>query len=152
MKQTTIFDGALNQKGYTCECCGSYVKMYVRKFNSNMAFALLFLYRNQHKGFIHLENEMIAAGHQRCGDASYLRHYGFITAFEGERKDGSKRNGNYRITSFGIMFCEGKIKAAAKFKIQNNKFEGFEGEEIAIQQALGEKFNYSELMGKTETT
>ncbi len=146
--QVSIYD-VLDTKaasGYYCSCCGQFVKEYSRKFNSNMAFALLFLYRNQHKGFIHLENEMIAAGHQRCGDASYLRHYGFITASDEPRLDKSKRNGLYRITGIGIMFCEGKLKAAAKFKIQNNTFKGFEGEEITIQQALGSKFNYQELM------
>lgn len=133
-------------RGYCCPTCNSFIKMYARKFNSNMAYALLFLYHNRHKGFIHLENQMKEAGKQRCGDASYLRHYRLIEAYEGERVDGSPRNGFYKITGHGIMFCEQKTTVKQTFLIFHNKVEGFEGKEIDIVAALGKKFNYSELM------
>ncbi len=42
--------------------------------------------------------------------------------------------------------CIGLIKAAQKFKILHNRFEGFSGNDITIQDALGERFNYTELM------
>ncbi len=133
-------------KGYSCPHCGSYCKRYFRKFNSNMAVALIFLYRNREKGFVHLENLMIESGFKRCGDASYLRHYKLIEAFSGQREDGSSRNGHYKITGRGIMFVEKKMKVQGTYIIYNNKHEGFEGDEIDIEQALGKKFDYRELM------
>ena len=133
-------------KGYHCSSCGQYVKRYFRKFNSNMALALIILYRNKEKGFIHLENTMKDLGYKRCGDASYLRHYRLIEKKEGNRDDGSPRNGMYKITGIGIMFVEGKSKVQSTFIISNNKHEGYEGDDITIQDALGKKFDYTELM------
>lgn len=133
-------------KGYECPCCGQFVKMYSRAFNSNMGVALLVLYRNRERGYVHLENLLTTSGYRRCGDASYLKHYGFIEPLNEERKDGSKRNGKYRITGRGIMFCELKLTASSKFLMFNNKCYGFEGEEVNIKGVLGTKFNYAELM------
>lgn len=134
------------REGYICPHCTQYVKLYSRSFNSNMACALIALYKHREKGFVHLENLMREQGYKRCGDASYLRHYQLIEALDEERKDGSKRNGMYKITGRGIMFCEKKLTVQKKFLIYNNKLEGFEGEEVGILEVLGEKFNYSKLM------
>jgi len=142
----TGFDFPDPDKGYKCSCCGQLVKRYFRKFNSNMALALIILYRNKDKGFIHLENTMKELGYKRCGDASYLRHYRLIEKKEGNRDDGSPRNGMYKITGIGIMFVEGKSKVQSTFIISNNKHEGYEGDDITIQDALGKKFDYTELM------
>ncbi len=134
------------RKGYKCECCDQWVQLYSRHFNSNMAIALIFLYRHREKGFIHLENTMIAAGYKRCGDASYLVHYSLIESMQENRSDGSKRNGHYKITGRGIMFCELSLKVQERFLMFNNKCKGFEGEEIDIIKALGTKFSYEKLM------
>lgn len=132
--------------GYTCECCRQFVKVYSRHFNSNMAIALLMLYKHRDKGFVHLENLMTENGIKRCGDASYLRHYLLIEPKKEHREDGSNRNGYYRITGLGILFCELKTTVQEIFLTFNNKCEGFEGEEITIIDALGTKFDYQNLM------
>lgn len=138
-------------KGYVCEHCGSYVKRYRRSFNSNMAMCLWLLYKFNVKGFIKVEEFLIANGRKRCGDFSYLVHYRFLEKQSGKREDGSPRNGYYRLTSLGILFVEGKIKAHEKFYILHNQFMGFDGKEITLKEALGEKFNYDELMQKAKT-
>lgn len=134
------------REGYKCECCNQFVKLYSRHFNCNMALALIFLYKKKNEGFIHLENSMVANGFKRCGDASYMLHYSLIENMPENRKDGSKRNGHYRISGRGILFVEGNMKVNERFLICNNKFEGFEGKEIDITEALGKKFNYTQLM------
>ena len=136
----------LKDKGFVCSGCGSFVKRYTRTFNSNMAVALLCLYKNREKGFVHLEKALAGDKFQRCGDAAYLRHYNLIENLAGEREDGSKRNGFYKITQKGIDFVEKKIYVRKNFLIFHNQCEGFAGEHIAITNALGNKFNYSELM------
>ncbi len=138
-------------KGYKCEHCGGYVKLYKRAFNSNMAIALLTMYKYAPNMFVKVEDLLIRSGHTRCGDFSYLRHYNLIEPQKGQRSDGSGRNGYYRITAFGMLFCEGKATVSSKFLIMHNSLKGFGGEEITIKDALGKKFNYNELMGiKTE--
>ena len=146
MTQQTSLIFPDRSKGYNCPCCNQFVKEYCRTFNSNMAIALLFLYRNAYRGYIHLENEMIEQGHKRCGDASYLRHYGLIEPLTGKREDGSKRNGYYKITGRGMLFCELKTTVQENFLIFNNSLEGFKGKEITIIDALGTKFDYQNLM------
>ena len=134
------------RKGFKCSCCGQLVKLYSRHFNCNMALALIYLYKNRDKTFIHLENSMIADGFKRCGDASYLLHYYLIENMPEKRKDQSPRNGHYKISGRGILFVEGVMKVHERFLICNNKFEGYEGDEITIRQALGKKFDFEELM------
>jgi hypothetical protein len=144
-KQVLLLFPLNADKGYFCECCGAYVKRYKRSFNANMALSLLLLYKSERK-FQHMETLISESKYKRCGDFSYLVHYGLIKALKGEREDGSPRNGYYQITGTGIMFAEGKTTVQEKFIMFKGKHEGFEGKEIDIYQALGNKFNYSELM------
>lgn len=111
-----------------------------------MCVALICLYNSGIQDYVHLENLLLERGYKRCGDFSYLSHFRFIERLKEKRLDGSSRNGMYRITSSGIMFAEGKITAKSKFIMRQNKLQGFEGEDIYIQQALGKKFNYDELI------
>ena len=133
-------------KGYICQCCNLFVKRYKRSINSNMALALLTLYKSGVMDFVHLENLMQSKGYKRCGDASYLIHWRLLERCKEKREDNSSRNGKYKITSAGIMFCEQKIKVKQGIYIFNNTYEGFWGEDISIQDALGEKFSYENLM------
>lgn len=133
-------------EGYTCECCGMFIKRYFRSFNSNMALALIALYKKRDTGYVHVENTMAEMGYKRCGDASYLQHYKLITPLKENREDGSNRNGYYKITEGGILFAENKSTVAEKFIMFKGKFEGVEGKQITIKQALKNKFNYNKLI------
>lgn len=132
--------------GFFCKCCGAYNKRYRRKFNTNMATALIALYNNLGGDYVHLETYLASKGLKRCGDASYLRFYNFIEKKEGKRDDGSAKNGFYRITQTGCLFVEKKITAKEFFLILHNRLEGFSGRELYVNQVP--KFNYSELMEK----
>lgn len=130
--------------GFYCKHCGAYNKRYKRKFNSNMAIALIALYKNLGGDYVHLESFLASKGLKRCGDASYLRFYNFIDKKKENRDDGSPRNGFYKITGLGCLFVEKKITARETFLILHNRLEGFEGKEIFIDQVP--KFRYDELM------
>lgn len=145
-KQYSIFDTLKDKTGYTCECCGSYVKTYVRNMNCNMAILLVRLYKHNEMGFTHIEKFLSKHGYPRCGDFSYLTHYGLLEKKIGDREDGSNRNGFYKITGRGLAFVSGALTVHSKFKMFNGKFMGFEGEQIDIKTALGRKFDYAQLM------
>lgn len=58
-----------------------------------------------------------------------------------------KRTSGFWIpTQLGIDFVRNKIRVKAKANIYNNKFYGFEGDDISIIDALKDKFNYEQLM------
>ena len=124
-------------------------KVYKRKINSNMALALIVMYRYSHGGFVHMENLIADAGHNRCGDATYLQHFGLIEKLTEERADGCPHNGMYRITELGKMFVENKSKVKQVLIYSNKQVKGFDGEKVGIETALSTKFNYSKLMGLT---
>ncbi len=136
-------------EGYTCGCCGQFVKRYSRKLNMSMAWVLIYLYRSGIRDFVHVEKMLKDNNCPQSFRADFhkLVFWRFLEKKKEDRIDGSNRNGFYKITSFGLMFCEGKVKAREKVLIFNNKMEGFDGREITIQDALTQKFNYSELMG-----
>ena len=134
-----------------CECCGHIRFTYTRKFNSNMAVTLLALYKHNVNGYVKVEEFLLEHGYKRCGDFSYLVHYRLLEKQKGKRDDGSKKNGYYRLTALGILFVEGKHKVKESFIISENKLLGFSEKEIDIKQALGEKFNYSELIQQSCT-
>ena len=133
--------------GFRCPCCQQYCKLYVRKLNSAMAAVLLILWRTGNTGFIHVEDYLKANGYSHLrADFHKLVHWSLLEKKSGEREDGNPRNGFYRITGRGIAFATGSLKVPQSIKIYNNNFEGFSGKDITIQEALGNKFSYQELM------
>lgn len=138
-------------EGYRCKCCGSFIKRYRRKLLSNMAYVLVLLYREGIRDWVHVEKWLIENGHQRSGDFHKLVHWNLLDKLTEDRPDGSSRNGYYRLNGKSILFVEGKLKVRQVALILNGKFEGFEGGEINVHDALGSKFNYAELMGITSS-
>lgn len=134
-------------KGYTCRCCGLFVKEYRRKINSSMCAVLCLLCRSGKRDFTHVENWLKGIGKSSLrADYHKLRFWGLIEAKKEQRNDSSNRNGYYKLTGLGIMFCELKLKVKEVCVIFDNECQGFEGEEIDIVEALGNKFSYAELM------
>jgi hypothetical protein len=133
--------------GYTCPCCGQFVKRYCRKINTSMALTLIAIYQSKKRDFFHVENwlEQINRPSLRA-DYHKLRFWGLLEKKVAQREDGSNRNGYYKITERGLMFAENKLYVPEKALILNNKLHSLEGKEITIVDALKDKFNYSELM------
>lgn len=135
-------------KGYNCPCCGQFCKRYRRKLNANMAVVMIALYRKKKFGFIKVEEFMRLQGYQRSGDFPYLVHWGMLEKMQGKREDGSSKNGFYKLTDKGREFVMHRITVPQILVILNGKIEGLEGKLVSIEDALGKKFNYREIMGE----
>ena len=140
------------KEGAKCPCCSQYVKLYLRKLNSSMAYGLILMTRNYNNintsEWFHLENyfKPLDIPSTLRGDLPKLRHWGLIEAKEGEREDGNPHVGYYRVTSKGKQFVNQEITVPQRVGLYNQKFYGFDGRDISIVDALGSKFNYKELM------
>lgn len=77
---------------------------------------------------------------------SKLVHWGLI---EPVPNDDPKKHmsGFYTITAAGVAFVEGQSQVPAKISYFNYTVYRRSGRLITIQQALGKKFDYAELMG-----
>ena len=146
----TILEGRAHlsanfEKGTICPCCSQFVKVYKYKLYANSIKALIEL-SHLGPGFHHISKYAEATKHRpRAAHFADLRHWGFIRKSM-EPVDGKKSSGFWEITLEGHKFIYGKTTAKERVRIFNNNLFGFEGEEISVLQALGNKFNYDELM------
>jgi hypothetical protein len=147
-----IFLKDYREEGAICPCCDQYVRLYRRKITSAMAYGLILLPRrciDNGGHWIHVENYLKSLSNIPAsirGDIAKLRHFGLIEAKQEDRDDGSSRNGFYRMTGRGMSFARGKLFAPESVFIYNNKVEGYSDKQISIHYALGNKFDYDELM------
>lgn len=149
-----LFDKA-QHKAVPCPCCQRLVKIYKRRFNSGMALALVYIYREYmhvrsggSDAWVHVERLLRdkKAPTGTRGDFHKLRYFGLIEQAEGMRADGSPRNGYWRITTKGILFVEERVKVPTYAIFYNQEMLALDGPDIGIRQALGTKFNYEGLM------
>jgi len=137
-------------EGSKCECCGQTAKLYRRRITGSMAVCLLAVHRKSHD-YIHVAKYLrtvpqlknIALG---GGDFAKLRFWGLIEEKPGDRDDGCKHNGFFRITDTGISFVTGQLKIQSHILVYNNVLKSFDGDLINFTEAFGNKFNYDELM------
>lgn len=139
------------EKGCKCPLCKQNVKLYKRKLNSGMAIFLMGLY------WLH-KNDKLQGGFYRNSmvleyrnivasslDYSVLKHFGLIE--ERINAENNKKNSGYwRLTEKGFSFVKGEITVPMRVHLYNNEVQGFSEEHTTIQQALGDNFDYDELM------
>lgn len=128
-------------KGTTCPACQQHVKVYRRKLNSGMALSLIVMYRAGGTEFVHLPSTVGA----RSREEGKLRHWGLVEEADSKRPDGG-RPGFWRVTELGEDFVLGRVEVPRYADIYNGAGLGLSGDFIGIREALGDQFDYSELM------
>tara|TARA_R110000803_G_scaffold70704_3_gene133686 strand:+ start:4699 stop:5217 length:519 start_codon:yes stop_codon:yes gene_type:complete len=140
-------------KGCKCPACGQNVKLYKRKLNSSMAYAVIIMYRLQKNSSIPNQyfkmNEEIAKLKIPSSNIEYpkLYYWGLV---EEKPKDTAntkiKTSGYWRLTPLGVKFALNEITVPKYVFVYNNHKEGVSDEWTTINKSLGDKFNYFELM------
>lgn len=131
-----------HEKGVKCPCCDQMVKLYHIKLGSNMAMfliSLVNLYQTYNRPIHYKECKFESRNYP------FLQHWGLAHTNISETPD-KKTSGLWMPTERGINFVNKMIKIQSTALIYNNKCFGFEGENITIEEALGNKFNYNELV------
>lgn len=138
--------------GATCPCCGQYAKLYRRKITSTMAKCLVMIHRFFQANkvqFIHVPNFLVKFkndGSVAGGDVAKLKHWGLLEPVVNERMDGSNRAGFYKITQLGKDWVDGNVSVPKYAYIYNQKLYKLSEEKVFIKDALGDRFDYRELM------
>lgn len=141
--------------GETCPCCKQFAKVYPRMIYGKMAAALIRLHAVSRPDFSFVHVSKIDVPTIRSvvfsGDFAKLALWELIEPMPKDEKDKTKRaNGSWRITQRGIDFVNGKITVPKYVKIYDGRRIGFDDSEmVSIQNCLGEKFDYAELMGRS---
>lgn len=130
-------------RGEHCPLCGQHSKVYKRKLNSGMARSLILMHKRGGSGWIHIPTELPA----RSREEGKLRYWGLIEESPVEREDGG-RAGWWRVTSTGTRFVLGRSTVPKYARIYDDRLLRLDGEPIDIWDALGDKFDYDELMAQ----
>lgn len=137
------------EKGTPCPACGQRVQLYDYKLYATSARALIELYKLG-DGYHHVSDFAEADGDRpRAPHFAELRFWQLITAKSTNENPKKKSSGFWAISERGKAFVKGEITLPSRILIFNNKFQGFsdKSEEITIGNALGNEFDYEDLMG-----
>lgn len=152
LKEAQEFLRANLEVGAPCPCCKQLVKLYKRKLNSGMARVLIHLYHiDQTKSgerWIKVTSEVLARGaNPATMEYSKLKYWGLLEE-KGEPGEDTKSAGYWRVTKQGRDFVEGIIYVPKYIYLYDGRLLRLSDERTSIHDALGDKFNYLELMGK----
>ncbi len=134
------------KQGVKCPCCGQMVKLYKRRLNSAAALCLIdLLKKSGGKAGVAVHITEIGKASTSGGNFAQLAHWDLIKPIR--NTDTPKRtSGKWCITAKGVDFVRSTITVPAYTFQFDGKCLGFSDERISIKQALGVKFNYSDLM------
>jgi hypothetical protein len=141
------------KRGAICPCCDQLARRYQRKLSSSMAAALILIrqaFRSQ-TDWLHVPEYLTQVAERgaivRGGDWAKLIHWRLLEAKQDEvRKDGSRRVGFYRITQHGVDFVERRVTVPKYAYIYAQHLIGLSDKTTTIDEALRDRFNYSQLM------
>lgn len=132
------------QEGATCPCCKQYVKCYHLKVPGTAVRDLINLYRKTHggRGYLHVNEfaNLVARSFAK------LEFWGLIESKENE-DDKKRTSGMWTLTEKGRQFVRNDITIPKYAYLYNGRLVKFGEEQVGIEEAVGHKFDYQELMG-----
>ena len=139
-------------EGIECPCCGQFARTYRRKLPGTSAVVMIAMHQSKQAdrdGFIFMPDLLTRVGRRaerQGGDWAKAVHWGMIRQHPGERPDGSKRNGWWKLTEVGRAFVTDAIAVQKYAVVFDNQCLGLEGERVRVRDVLGTRFNYEELL------
>lgn len=130
--------------GVNCPACGQLVKVYRRKINSGAARGLILMHQRYGTDWGHLPSTATLS--RLGGEFARLALWGLVEEERTRRPDGG-RAGFWRVTEKGEAFIKGNYPVPKYALIYNGTLLSMDAAEVVtIKDALGGKFDYSELM------
>lgn len=133
--------------GIVCPCCDQLAKRYRRRLNAGMAAALCWLVRRYQADprWYSPTDEAPRYVVRIAGEFARLRYWGLIESQAND--DTAKRcSGLWRPTSYGIAFASRTVAVPPIALVFNGDCHGLTGDPVHIEDCLGTRFDYSELM------
>lgn len=128
--------------GVHCPTCGQFAKVYKRQITGTSAAALIAMYKAcGYVDYVYLPDVL----DRKQADEAKLTHWGLIEEKPISRTDGG-RAGWWKLTDDGVRFVLGRLSVPKYAHIYDSKLMGMSGDPVTIQDCLGKKFNYQELM------
>lgn len=144
--------------GAKCPCCKQHAKIYKRKLNSGMAasliaFAKVTLQMTPKDGWLKVPDDFVSTSTVlkvlKNREYNKLRYWKLLEAHATDQSldADTPYTGMWRITELGLQFARGEVEVPKCVFVYDNRKLRASQETTTIQEALGSKFNYVELMG-----
>lgn len=140
------------ERGTDCLLCGRHAKLYKRKLNSGMARMLIVLFNMsldlppEANGWVHVSRILLQSGVNAVAqEYSKLRFWGLLEERPNDNPE-TPGSGFWRVTLLATNFVRGLTSVPRRVFVYDNQCLGHSDERTTIQEALGDRFNYEELM------
>jgi hypothetical protein len=137
------------EKGAHCPWCGQYAKIYRRKLNSGMAYALCCFYRYYRREWGLIVHEDGRVQRRWGGDPAKLFHWGLLEPAESPHNRKRRRAGLWRVTQRGQDWVRERITVPRYAVIYDGHLLRLEGDPTNVRAALADHFDLDELMRDT---
>jgi hypothetical protein len=134
----------LVEEGHTCPLCQQLAKVYRRTLNAGMARALVVFYRQAGTDWAHKPTLLDGLG-AAARDESLLRFWGLFEEESAVREDGGRAS-VWRVTPQGEAWVKCETTVPKYVRVYAGRCLGLEGDPITVRDALGNRFDYGELM------
>lgn len=132
----------LVEEGHPCPCCTLFAKVYKHKCDSAMSRTLIRMYRaGAIDEAIHVPS--LPGDNHKVSQCSW---WALVEEEKVRRPDGG-RAGYWHLTERGVAFVLKQSTITKYARIFDARVLGYQGEQVSIEDCLGNKFNYRELMG-----
>lgn len=129
-----------------CPVCDHAHRVYKRKLNSGMAAKLIEIYKlGGAKHWVNVADIFPGVTH-RGGEWALLRHWKVLEPRD-VRTAVENAHGDWRITVLGRLFVQNRARVPRYVYVFEGEKIGASSERTTIKEALGDGFNYLELMG-----
>lgn len=134
--------------GIVCAACTQLVNLYPRPIHSTMVYLLvrLFLLDRARPDFYHVKDIYDHRAGNGSNDFAKFKMWEMIEQKPKVKGQKGRTSGFWRITEKGKAFVRGEITIPLHALVFNKKCYGFSGQTVSIQEALGIKFDYDQLM------
>ena len=128
-----------------CPCCGRYTQVYKRCLHHTVALQLIMLHnKGGANNFVHCR-ELLTENMSGAGDFTKAKYWGLIQEAPID-EEGKKSTGYWKLTPTGEAFVKAEIPIRKTLLIYDDKVIGDQDGVVYINECLGNKFNYFELM------
>jgi len=139
---TEFFDNYDRPQGATCPCCDRHGKLNVVTMTKSMIKNMAWLARNEGcDRFVHLPTEAPRSV-LTSNNMGKLRHWGFTRRRTNDDEPDKNHTGWHMVTSAGIAFLEGRIRANSAAFIYDDRVMQWREDQVTVSDVLKTPFNF----------
>jgi hypothetical protein len=127
-----------------CETCGRYAQVYKRRIHSAVARQLIEIWNLGIDDYVHAR-DLILDGLSGVCDLGKAKYFGLVAQKE-NTDDGLKANGYWKLTQKGIDFIKNGARIPEYVLVFDDRVIGVAQTDVDINDCLGYKFDYRNLM------